>query len=112
MNNKLERLEELQANYANVCAREKDILTTKAAIKAEIESLAPTTPEEVISWNEVEGKSPYGNFRMVSQKRWSYSPAVDRLAEDLKILKIEEEEAGTATYSESFNLRFVAKKED
>lgn len=106
----MKTIKELQAEYAAVCQAEKAAVEAKQEIKAEIEALAPTTPEEVKKWNEEVGKTDYGSFKMVSQKRWHYSPSVVKLTEDLKILKVEEEESGVATFDETFGLRFAAKK--
>lgn len=100
---------ELQAEYADICKQEKQITSAKAKVKAAIEALAPTEdPQEVDKWNALYGKTPYGSFKLVSKKTWLYSPVVDRLDEDLKILKIEEQENGTAIATENFGLRFVA----
>lgn len=97
-------LEELQSSYAAVCRQEKEVAELKNAIKAEIESRLPQEPVTI--------ETADGSFNMVSQKKWEYSPAVKMLEEDVKILKVEEQEQGVATMSETFGLRFRANKVD
>lgn len=105
-----EKLRELMSEYAGVCNREKAVAEQKSRIKAEIENLAPDTPEEIEQWNAVNGKTDDGSFKMVGTKTWTYSPAHSKLKEDLKILEVEEQESGVATFIEKFGLRFTAKK--
>ena len=109
---KMSKLEELQAEYAAICNREKAVAEQKARVKAEIENLAPDTPEEIEKWNAENGKTDDGSFKMVGTKSWKYSPAHTKLKEDIKILEVEEQESGTASFTEKFGLRFVAKKKD
>ena len=91
---------ELLKEYALICAKEKQIVGKKAELKAMIED---QLPQESGSF-----KSPFGKFTMVGTKKWNYTPSVTRLEEDLKILKIEEQESGVAKAEEKFGLRFKA----
>lgn len=96
------KLEQLQVEYAEVCNTEKEIAAKKADLKAQIEDILPQKPVDI--------KTDYGTFKMVSQPKWDYSPAVKRLEEDVKILKVEEQEQGLATKTETFGLRFNAPR--
>lgn len=97
-------LEELQSSYAAVCRQEKEIIDQKNALKQQIESLLPQEPVTI--------KTADGSFSMVSQKKWEYSRAIKMLEEDVKILKVQEQEQGVATMSETFGLRFRANAVD
>lgn len=100
----------LLREYAELSNKEKAIVADKKKLKENIEALAPSDPTEVDEWNKENGKTEYGSFKLVSQKTWHYSPSVTKLEEDVKILKIEEQESGMANYEEKFGLRFVAPK--
>lgn len=97
-----DKLETLQAEYAEIAIQEKEIAAKKARVKQNIEELLPQESTTL--------DTTYGKFTMVGRKNWTYSPAVKRIEEDLKILKVEEEESEVATYEEVFGLRFNPKK--
>ena len=97
-----EELTGLFVQYAEVSQKEKEIETQKKALKSQIEDLLPSEP-----YTE---KTQYGTFKMVGYPKITYTDAVNNLTEDLKMLKIEEEESGIATKELSFGLRFNAKK--
>lgn len=88
--------------YAHTCAEEKIVTARKKKLKEDIEALMPQEPHTE--------KSDYGTFKMVEYPKWTYSDETSKLAEDLKIRKIDEEEQGVATKEVTYSLRFNAKK--
>ena len=86
----------LQKEYAEVIREEKKIKARKEILKQQI--------EDILGQDSI--KTEYGKFNMVSRASWSYTPAVNALAEDLEILKVEEQEREIATKTENYSLRF------
>lgn len=99
-----QKLDTLQREYSEIKLASKELAEREAKVKKEIEDMLPQEPTDI--------KTPYGTFKMVVNRKWQYSPAVERLTEDLKILKVEEEEQGLATATETYGLRFNAPKTD
>lgn len=99
---KTSNLTDLQREYAEIVVREKAVNADKSRVKAAIEKELGQSPVSI--------ETQYGKFTMVGRKKYEYSPAVERLTEDLSILKVEEEESGVATAEEVFSLRFNANK--
>lgn len=89
---------DLLKEYALICAKEKQVLGKKAELKLKIESQLPQEPTDI--------KTELGKYTMVSNKKWEFSPEVQEMEDNLKIMKIDEQESGTAKMSESFGLRF------
>lgn len=52
----------------------------------------------------------FGKFTISKLKTWTYSPQVEKIAEDLKAKKAEEESTGDATFEEKPLLRFTPAK--
>ena len=95
MEQKLKEYAELQATIKEATARQK-------LIKEEIET-------EFGQHEHVE-KTPFGTFKMVGRKSWEYSETTNIAEEDLKLLKVEEQEQEVATHSTNYSLRFNAVK--
>jgi hypothetical protein len=75
--------------------RYRELVEMKKAIEAEIEQLKP----DIVSIVEARGgkyKTDSFSVSLTSKKIWKYSPAVDELKDELKILQREEEAKGIA----------------
>jgi hypothetical protein len=87
----------------------KEYAEAKQAIK-DLETKADLMKKAILHDLEERGvkceKKEFGSFSLVSKKSWKYTPAVEKLNEDLKMLQFEEQEKGIAKASESHYLMF------
>lgn len=87
----------------------RDYAEAKQAIK-DLETKADFLKKAIMHDLEERGvkneKKDFGSFSLVSKKSWKYTPAVEKLNEDLKILQLEEQEKGIAKESVSHYLMF------
>lgn len=88
--------------YANLCKKEKEIKELKDLLKKQL--------EEEFGQKEHMEDTPLGIFKMVAYPKWTYSDTLNTMEEDVKMLKVTEQEKGTATKEVSYNLRFNVKK--
>lgn len=95
-------MQEKLKEYAMLQARIKADEARQKLIKAEIEA--------ELGQQEAKVDTEFGTFKMVGRKSWTYSEEANTMAEDLKILKQDEEEQGIATHTTSYSLRFNAAK--
>lgn len=95
----------------------ENIYEQYAVLKAKIDELEVQKdgliPQILQQMNEAhieKVETGVGKFSITKLKKWSYSPKVEELADDLKTLKAREESTGEATYEEKDSLRFTGNK--
>lgn len=96
---------ELFAKYA-------EIKTKIKKLEEEAKMMVPTIMEMVDSTEEGRIEADFGKFSLTTTKTYSYSSAVTKLEDELKIKKKEEIATGEATFTESRSVRFDAPKGD
>lgn len=96
------KMEQKLKEYAELQTRIKADKARMDLIKGEIEA--------ELGQQETKLDTEFGTFKMVGRKSWEYSETTQIAEEDLKILKVEEQEEGVATHTTSYSLRFNAKK--
>lgn len=95
-------LDELLWIYAELTEKAKDLTDRKEFVKRQIEEMLPQEP-----WDK---ETELGKYKLVENKKWTYSEDYNRMAEDLKILKEDEQESGVATFETVYSLRFNPNK--
>lgn len=96
----------------------KQLLTDYAAIKSsikELEEQAKELSKAILSELDEAGadkvETDLGAFIVIPRKTWKFSPAVTQAEEALDGLKLQEQQTGVATFTESKSLRFDQKKD-
>ena len=92
------QLAKIQAQRKVLEAQEQEI---KVAILTEMQDTDVTTVT-----------NKYGKFTVSARKSYTYSEAVDKLAEKLKIAKYKEEQKGIAKAKETIYLTYTGVKKD
>lgn len=91
--------ETILQEYADVKRKIKEL-------EKQEKDLKPLVMDEVSKSGEKTVKKEYGSFTLASRKSWEYSDIVAQKDEELKILKVNEQENGTAKAKESAYLTF------
>lgn len=92
------------SEYAQIC---KEISALEEKKRAYGKSILMNLEEEKAKTKE----TVYGKFTRAERKSYKYSKAVKNLEEEVKILKINEQESGVAKEEVSTYLTFTAPKE-
>jgi hypothetical protein len=88
---------ELFKKYAGIKNAIKDLEDQK-------EVLQDALLKEVLVAKDKKVELPFGKFSVTTRKAYKYSEAVENKKEELDLLKIEEQENGLATATESHSL--------
>lgn len=96
---------ELLREYAECKIAEKKI-------KARLEELNPLIKEDIIAAGLDKVPTSMGNFIIKKVKRWTYSPGIADLKEELEKAKSREEADGTATFVDVEQLEFREQKHE
>jgi hypothetical protein len=89
----------------------KEYALIKATI-AELEAKEKALKPEILALMEDDKvTTDFGNFTKAKRISWTYSPKLEKLEEDLKVKKHEEEERGIAVATEKEYLLFKPNKE-
>lgn len=94
---------EVLKEYAELKVQEKQI-------KLRIDELNPLIKADLVAQGLDKLPTNLGNFNIKRAKKWTYSEAVKKMEENLKLLKTEEEADGTATFVEVEQLEFRENK--
>lgn len=91
----------LFAQFVTLEAEYKDLGTRRDALRQVI-------VEEMQKNGTDKEENTYGKFTVASKKSYTYTEAVNKKVEALKLAKYKEEKNGKATVSETHYLRFTA----
>lgn len=96
----------MEQQYAELQAQIAELTKQRDAIKAVI-------VEDMTRNGEMSKDTIYGKFTVYTTTSYTYTDAVKKLEEKVKIAKVKEEQKGLATKKETPSLRFtLAKHED
>lgn len=100
----MKKIETLVKQLAEVAQQKKEIELQEEAIKGLLlEELRGADPEE--------GKTPYGKVTIARRSYYTYSDNIKKLAEEIKLKQVEEQEKGIAVEKVTEYVLFKAKAE-
>lgn len=93
-----------------------DLKLKIAALENELDMLKPSIIQAIVDLSTPEKLAvqvgELGNYSLVGYKKWEYSKVCKVREYDLKQLQKEEEANGEAKFVETFNPKFIPKKND
>lgn len=94
-----------EQKYAEIQAQIAELTKQRDAIKAVI-------IEDMLEHNETSRETTYGKFTVYTTTSYTYTDAVKKLEEKVKVAKVKEEQKGLATKKETPSLRFTLAKHE
>lgn len=90
-------METIQIEDTTIYKTLADLLALQKDIEAKVQEAKQTLLAEMEANGEEKVQTEYGSFTVASRKSYTYTDAVKKLEEKVKLAKVKEEQTGTAT---------------